>query len=104
MIRASLEWIGRYGTLLMPLGIVVGCLFQPLAELLRPTLAICVFLMLAVVLSRLEIQHAIAHLRKPKVFLWSLVWAFLVMPAVFIAVLQVFPQSPGLNAVLIIYA
>ena len=104
MIRASLEWIGRYGTLLMPAGLIIGCLFQPLAELLRPTLAVCVFLMLAVVLSRLEIQHALAHLRKPKVFLWSLVWAFVAMPALFIAVLHFFPQSPGVNAVLIIYA
>lgn len=104
MIRASLEWTGRYGTLLMPAGIVIGCLFQPLAELLRPTLPICVFLMLAVVLSRLEIQQALAHLRKPKIFLISLLWAFIAMPAMFIAVLQVFPQSPGINAVLIIYA
>lgn len=104
MIRAGLEWIGRYGTLLMPLGIVIGCLVQPLAALLRPTLAICVFLMLAVVLSRLEIQHALAHLRKPRVFLWSLVWAFVAMPVLFIAVLHVFPQSPGINAVLLIYA
>jgi len=104
MIRASLEWTGRYGTLLMPAGIVIGCLFQPLAELLRPTLAFCVFLMLAVVLSRLEIQHALAHLRKPKVFLLSLVWAFIAMPALFIGTLLFFPQSPGINAALIIYA
>ncbi len=104
MIRASLEWIGRYGTLLMPAGLIIGCLFQPLAELLRPTLAVCVFLMLVIVLSRLEIQLALAHLRKPKVFLWSLVWAFVAMPALFIAVLHFFPQSPGVNAVLIIYA
>lgn len=104
MIRASLEWTGRYGTFLMPAGIVIGCLFQPLAELLRPTLAFWVFLMLAVVLSRLEIQHALAHLRKPKIFLISLVWAFIAMPALFIAILQIFPQSPGINAVLIIYA
>ena len=104
MIRASLEWTGRYGTLLMPAGIVIGCLFQPLAALLRPTLPICVFLMLAVVLSRLEIHHALAHLRKPKVFMISLLWAFIAIPAMFIAVLHVFPQSPGLNAVLIIYA
>lgn len=104
MVRASLEWMGRYGTLLMPAGIVIGCLFQPLAELLRPALAICVFLMLAVVLSRLEIQHALAHLRKPGVFLLSLVWAFIAMPVLFMAILQIFPQSPGLNAVLIIYA
>ncbi len=104
MIRIGLEWMGRYGTLLMPLGIVVGCVFQPLAELLRPTLAINVFLMLTVVLSRLEIQHALAHLRKPRVFLLSLVWAFLVIPVLFVAVLHAFPQSPGLNAALIIYA
>ncbi len=104
MIRAGLEWTGRYGTLLMPAGIVIGCLFQPLAELLRPALPICVFLMLAVVLTRLEIQHALAHLRKPRVFLISLVWAFIAMPALFIIVLQIFPQSPGITAVLIIYA
>ncbi|MGB7204573.1 MAG: hypothetical protein WBD37_03760 [Anderseniella sp.] len=104
MIRKSLEWVGHYGTWLMPAGIIIGCLFQPLAELLRPLLPATVFFMLTIVLSRMDIERALVHLRNPKIFLISLVWGFLVLPLLFVFVLQFVPVSPGLRAALIIYA
>lgn len=104
MIRSSVEWIGRYGTWLMPLGIIIGCAFQPLAALLRPLLPVTVFLMLTIVLSRMDIERAIAHLRSPKVFFLSVIWGFVLLPAAFVFILQFVPLSPGLRAVLIIYA
>jgi BASS family bile acid:Na+ symporter len=104
MVRSSIEWVGRYGTLLMPIGIIIGCLFQPLAELLRPLLPATVFIMLTIVLSRMDVERAIAHLRSPKIFLLSLLWGFAVLPLLFVFLLQFVSISPGLRAALIIYA
>jgi BASS family bile acid:Na+ symporter len=103
-VYKTLAWIARNGTWLMPLGIVIGCLLQPLAALLRPTLALCVYFMLTIVLSRLDIEQALSHLRNPRVFLVSLVWAFAATPLLFALAVQFLPLSPGLTAVLIIYA
>lgn len=96
--------MGRHGTWLMPFGILIGCLVQPLAELLRPLLPATVFFMLTIVLSRMDIERALAHLRSPRIFLISLAWGFLVLPLLFVLVLQFVPVSPGLRAALIIYA
>jgi hypothetical protein len=79
-VRACIEWIGRRGTVLMPLGILIGVAVQPLAHMLFPLLPLTVYVMLTIVLSRLDVERAIAHIRKPKVFLISLVYGFLLLP------------------------
>ncbi|MFW6077465.1 MAG: hypothetical protein ACOC71_06915 [Hyphomicrobiales bacterium] len=94
---------GRYGTLILPLGVLVGLAVQPLADLLRPLLAPVVFLMLTFVFIRLDVLAAIAQVRRPKVVPLAILLAVVVMPALTAVILMVFPQSPGLTAALILY-
>ena len=102
-MRATVEWMGRHGTVLMPLGIVAGVVMQPLAHLLFPLLPLTVYTMLTIVLTRLDVERAIAHIRKPKVFIISLVYGFLLLPLVLSLVAVALPLSPGLTAALVIY-
>lgn len=102
-MRAYVEWIGRRGTVLMPLGIVIGVAVQPLAHLLFPLLPLTVYVMLTIVLSRLDVERAIAHIRKPKVFIVSLVYGFLLLPLAMSLIATALPLSPGLTAALVIY-
>ena len=102
-MRATVEWIGRHGTVLMPLGIVAGIMMQPLAHLLFPLLPLTVYAMLTIVLTRLDVERAIAHIRKPKVFIVSLIYGFLLLPLVISLIVTALPLSPGLSAALVIY-
>lgn len=102
-MRATVEWMGRHGTVLMPLGIVAGVVMQPLAHLLFPLLPLTVYTMLTIVLTRLDVERAIAHIRKPKVFIISLVYGFLLLPLALSLVAVALPLSPGLTAALVIY-
>ena len=102
-MRATVEWMGRHGTVLMPLGIVAGVVMQPLAHLLFPLLPLTVYTMLTIVLTRLDVERAIAHIRRPKVFIISLVYGFLLLPLALSLVAVALPLSPGLTAALVIY-
>jgi predicted Na+-dependent transporter len=98
-----LHWAGRHGTLILPLGVVVGLAAQPLADILRPLLAPVVFLMLTFVFIRLDVLAAVAQVRRPKVVPLAIVLAVMVMPVLTAVFLMLFPQSPGLTAALILY-
>lgn len=100
---APIEWIGRHGTVLLPLGIVAGIAIQPLAHLLLPLLPLTVYFMLTIVLMRLDVERAIAHIRRPKVFIISLVYGFVLLPLVMSLIVTALPLSPGLAAALVIY-
>ena len=66
-MRAYMEWIGRRGTVLMPLGILIGVAVQPLAHLLFPLLPLTVYVMLTIVLSRLDVERAIANVEDSEI-------------------------------------
>jgi predicted Na+-dependent transporter len=100
---AILHQAGRHGTLILPLGVVIGLAVQPLAELLRPLLAPVMFLMLTFVFIRLDVLAAIAQVRRPKVVPLAIVIGVLVMPLLTALFLALVPQSPGLTAALILY-
>jgi BASS family bile acid:Na+ symporter len=100
---ALLHWAGRHGTLILPLGVVVGLSVQPLAGVLRPLLAPVVFLMLTFIFVRLDVLAAIAQVRRPKVVPLAIGLAVVAVPVLTAGVLMVFPQSPGLTAALILY-
>ena len=87
----------------MPLGIVIGVAVQPLAWLLLPMLPFTVYLMLTIVLARLDVERALAHLRKPKVFIVSLIYGFIVLPMALSLIALAMPLSPGLTAALVVY-
>jgi predicted Na+-dependent transporter len=102
-MRSAIEWVGRYGTVLMPLGIIIGVAVQPLAHLLFPLLPFTVYLMLTIVLTRLDVERAIAHLRRPKVFIVSLIYGLLLVPLTMSLIATALPLSPGLQTALVIY-
>lgn len=87
----------------MPLGIIVGVTVQPLAHFLFPVLPFTVYLMLTIVLTRLDVERALAHLRRPRVFIISLVYGLLVVPLVMSLIATALPLSPGLTAALVVY-
>ena len=103
LIRTTIEWIGYNGTRLMPLGIIIGVLVQPLAHLLFPLLPFTVYVMLTIVLARLDVERALAHLRRPKVFIISLIYGFVVLPTALSLIAVALPLSPGLTAALVVY-
>jgi predicted Na+-dependent transporter len=102
-MRSAIEWVGRYGTVLMPLGIIIGVAVQPLAHLLFPLLPFTVYLMLTIVLTRLDVERAIAHLRRPKVFIVSLIYGLLLVPLTMSLIATALPLSPGLQTALVVY-
>lgn len=103
LIRTTIEWIGYNGTRLMPLGIIIGVMVQPLAHLLFPLLPFTVYVMLTIVLARLDVERALAHLRRPKVFIISLIYGFVVLPTALSLIAVALPLSPGLTAALVVY-
>jgi BASS family bile acid:Na+ symporter len=100
---AILHQAGRHGTLILPLGVVVGLAVQPLADLLRPLLAAVMFFMLTFIFIRLDVLAAIAQVRRPKVVPLAVVLAVIVMPVLTALFLALVPQSPGITAALILY-
>ena len=100
---AILHQAGRHGTLILPLGVVIGLAVQPLADLLRPLLAPVMFFMLAFIFIRLDVLAAIAQVRRPKVVPLAVILAVIVMPVLTALFLTLVPQSPGITAALILY-
>jgi predicted Na+-dependent transporter len=98
-----LHFAGRHGTLILPLGVVVGLVVQPLAAAMRPLFAPAVFFMLVFVFIRLDVRAAIEQVRRPKVVVQAIVLSMGVMPVLTAGLLMLFPLSPGLTAALILY-
>ncbi len=99
-----LDAAGRHGTLILPAGVAIGLAMQPLASLMRPLLMPAIFLILAIILTRLDLRAATRYVTRPAMLTAGLVWSIMIMPVIFAATLWLFPQSPGLSLILIIYA
>lgn len=98
-----LDWAGRHGTLILPVGVAIGLAFQPLAWLMRPLLAPSIFLMLVVLFIRLDFVEAFERLRRPALLAASVVLAMVVIPSLTAGLLVLFPQSPGLALAFVLY-
>lgn len=78
-----LSWLGANGTRILPVSLFVGLAWADLAALLRPALASTVFLMLAMLMIRVDMVAARKHLASPMVPALGLIWTIAVMPVLF---------------------
>ena len=78
-----LPWLGAHGTRIIPIGLIVGLVWADLAALLRPALAPTVFVMLAMLMMRVDMVAARKHMASPLMPGLGLIWALLAMPVLF---------------------
>lgn len=78
-----LPWLGAHGTRIIPMGLIVGLVWADLAALVRPALAPTVFIMLAMLMMRVDMVAARKHLASPLMPALGLVWTLLAMPVLF---------------------
>lgn len=79
-LAAALEWLGRYGTLILALGVFLGLGLPDLAAALRPALGPIVFVNLALALARLDWAPLAAQARAPGRATLLVVWLLLICP------------------------
>jgi hypothetical protein len=82
-VKDFLNWLAARGTLLLPISLMLGLFLPDLAALLRPALAPTVAFMLAVLMTRVDADAALVHIRDPMVPIFGLIWACILMPVVF---------------------
>ncbi len=105
MIKA-LSWLGAKGTLILPASLFLGLAWADLAALLRPALAPTVFVMLAMLMIRVDMVAARKHLASPLVPALGLVWTLVAMPILFAGAIWLGSSllSAGLILALIFWA
>ncbi|MBH68740.1 MAG: hypothetical protein CMM58_10345 [Rhodospirillaceae bacterium] len=75
-----LNLIGRYGTIIMPVGVVLGLSFPSLSQITKPLAEPLVLLMLGVSIYRLDPSLIFKTLKRFKVITIGIVWILIVMP------------------------
>ncbi|MEM8648425.1 MAG: sodium:proton symporter [Pseudomonadota bacterium] len=83
VMSGLLPWIGAHGTRILPVSLFVGLAWADLAALLRPALAPTVFIMLTMLIMRVDMVAARKHLASPLIPALGLVWTILAMPVLF---------------------
>ncbi len=78
-----LPWLGAHGTRILPISLFVGLAWADLAALLRPALTPMVFIMLTMLIVRVDLQKARQHASRPALPLLGLIWAIVAMPLLF---------------------
>ncbi len=104
MLRGSLEWMARRGTLLLALCIFVGLAVPPLAAAFRETLTITVAGLMTLVLLRVDLAQVLAYLRRPLLVAALLVWLLLACPLLVFAITWLTGLDGPLGAAVVIMA
>lgn len=78
-----LPWLGAHGTRILPISLFVGLAWADLAALLRPALAPIVFIMLTMLIMRVDMAAARKHLASPLIPTLGLAWTVVAMPVLF---------------------
>jgi predicted Na+-dependent transporter len=80
MVLRGLALVGRHGTWFLAVGLFIGLLAPPLATLLRPTLAVLIFMLTAATFLGTDWAALAAHARRPGRLLIVLAWTLLAAP------------------------
>ena len=75
-----LGFIGKKGTMIMPLGVIIGLFSPTLSELSKPLATPLVLLMLVVSIYRLDPTQILVVIRRFKVIVSGTIWIIVVMP------------------------
>lgn len=104
LIRGALEWSGRRGSLLLAVGIFAGLLTPPLAAALRDVVTPVVFLLMTLVLLRVDPTQVLGYLRRPVLVAALLGWLLLACPVLAWTVARLTGLDGPLGAALVIMA
>jgi len=96
-VQNALNWLAARGTLLLPISLLLGLFWPDLAALLRPLLAPTVAFMLAVLMTRVDADAALAHIKNPLVPILGLIWACVVIPVLFAGALWLLDVAMGVS-------
>ncbi|QPC45005.1 hypothetical protein HW532_21290 [Kaustia mangrovi] len=98
-----LEALARHGTKILIGGLLIGLAWPDLATAFRPAVAPCIFVMLTIVMMRVDISAVWAQLRRPWLLLAAQGWAMVALPLLLIASLAFWTPDPGLLLALIFW-
>jgi BASS family bile acid:Na+ symporter len=99
-LNKMLNFIGLNGTLIMPIGVVVGLLFPSLTQLTRPMAESIVIFMLIVSIYRLNPNSIKEKLHDFKIIGIGILWLLLLMPVITFMIGYLIGIPSGLLAVI----
>jgi BASS family bile acid:Na+ symporter len=99
-----LTYLARHATKFLAIGVMVGLLLPPLADLMRPALAPAIFINLTLALIRLDFGDVTAFLRRPGLLLVFTGFALFVSPIVMAGAVWALGLPGGLAAALVLMA
>ena len=99
-----LEAVGRRGAPVLAIGVLLGLLLPPVAELFRPLLVPVIFINLVLALLRLDFAEIAAFRRQPTLVGLFTLFLLLASPVAMWAAIQPFALTPGLAAALVLMA
>ena len=103
-LRRLLEWSARRGAALLAAGIFVGLLVPPLAAAMRGVVTPVVFLLMTLVLLRVDPAQVLGYLRRPVLVALLLLWLLAICPVLAWAACAVLGFEGPLAAALVIMA
>lgn len=103
-MKAFLEWSARRGAALLAGGIFVGLFLPPLAAAMRDVITPVVFLLMVLVLLRVDPTQVLAYLRRPGLVAALLAWVLMACPLLAWALTRALGFEGGLAAALVIAA
>jgi len=104
LLHRALAASARHGSPLLAVGIFGGLLIPPLAHALRHFILPEVLGLMTLVLLRVDVAAAFAHLRRPLRLAVLIAFQLLLSPLLVFAVLAPFPLDPGLRHGVVIFA
>ena len=96
--------IGRYGTFILPAGLLVGLLFPSLTYLARPLAEPLVVILLTFSIYRLDPQAIAVQLRHPLIIIAGIAWTLLLVPLLVFTAGTMSRLPPGLLAILVAWS
>lgn len=103
-VRDSLAWSARRGSVLLAAGVFGGVLAPPMARAFKTIITPDVFLLMVLVLLRVDIARTAALLRRPGRALAIVAALLLACPLICWALLRPFPVDPSIVAGVVIFA
>ncbi|MDB5416040.1 MAG: hypothetical protein JWR10_4375 [Rubritepida sp.] len=104
LTRRFLEWSALRGAALLAVGIFAGLFIPPLAALMRNVITPAVFLLMVLVLLRVDPAQVLGYLRRPLLVVGLLAWLLILCPLAVWLILRLLGIEGPLAAGLVIVA
>ena len=104
MITTLLTWIGAHASKALPIGLVIGIAFPPIASSLQPILALSITVPLVIALARVDWQQQLDYLKRWQLMLALVIWVLVVCPVSVWLLLLLIPIHPSLDIAAVMVA